>query len=351
MKRMLEKQFKKIYVTLGFACNFNCLYCVQDEGYSRHSLCKDVPELSEKLLAYLDTYPYEGTELIFWGGEPLIYFASMKEIIERYGDKFKYGFVTNGSLLTEEIVSYFESKEITFALSHDGYATKKTRRVDVLEDPAIKSLLLQSPSFGGFASVYSAENSSYLKLLHYYKEQGFKDKPVQVDMIYNTKDTTEQCRLSQIPSDTYEKALKALLRNFDRPDVNPIAVQRLLHINGQIDRPELVCGCNVMCSTCKDMLNLDYEGNVYICHNSTYKLGTVEDSYSAIYQGYCDYLKRNFTPKCKDCDINGLCSGACLLLTEKGQEDYCRIRHIEIATILAWLEQMKGEMEDDTGAV
>lgn len=348
---MLEKRFRKIYVTLGFACNFNCLYCVQDEGYSRCDCDRTVPALSERLLRYLDTYSYEGTELVFWGGEPLMYFDSIKKIIERYGGKFKYGFVTNGSLLTEEIVRYLEGKQITFALSHDGYATQKTRRVDVLEDPAIKDLLLHSPSFGGFASVYSAENSSYLKLLHYYREQGFKGKPVQVDMIYNTKDTPEQCRLSRIPSETYEMALKAVLRNFYRPDVNPIAVQRLLHMNGQIERADLVCGCNVMCATCKDMLNLDYDGNVYVCHNSTYKLGTVEDSYDAIYQGYCDYLKGYFTPKCKDCDINGLCSGACLLLTEKGQEDYCRIRHVEIATILAWLEEMKGELTDDTGAV
>ncbi len=345
---MIEKEFKKIYVTLGFECNFDCLYCVQDDGYTRHSACKSAPELSDKLLAYLDAYPYKDTQLTFWGGEPLLYFDSMKKLIERYEGKFKFGFVTNGSLLTEEIVKYLESKKVTFALSHDGYATKTTRRVDVLQNHTIRDLLLKSPSFSGFAAVYSSENSSYLKLLSYFQNLGFdKNKPVQVDMIYNTNDTEEQYHLSNIPSDTYEKALKALLKNFERPDVNPIAVQRLKQLGGQMNNPELVCDCNVMCSTCKDMLNLDYEGNVYICHNSTYKIGTVDDSYETIYQGYCDYLKQHFTPKCKNCDIKGLCSGACLLLTEDGQKDYCRLRHIEIQTLLQWLEKMKGEMEND----
>ena len=92
------------------------------------------------------------------------------------------------------------------------------------------------------------------------------------------------------------------------------------------------------------MLNIDYNGDVFVCHNSTYKIGTLDDNYETIREGRRKYLRERFTPKCNECSVNGICRGACLLLTEKGQETFCKLRRIQLGLLCDWLMTLKEKL-------
>ena len=101
---MLNKHFSVIFITLGRDCNFNCKYCLQDNGHFHQRKSIEKPKLSEKLLQFLDSYNYDCTKVMLWGGEPLLYIDSIKELLERYGNKFDWGVITNGILLNKDII-------------------------------------------------------------------------------------------------------------------------------------------------------------------------------------------------------------------------------------------------------
>lgn len=351
---MLDKRFRRIFITLGYQCNFNCMYCLQDEGFKKNTCVPHRPKLSNRLLRYLDNYKYEGTTIMFWGGEPLFYLPSIKAIVERYGDKFRYSMVTNGSMLNHSILDFLEEYKIHFAISHDGYVTKTTRGMDVLNlHLPITKRLKTCKVFDGFSSVFSSINDDFIDLLNFFKNKGFGHKHIQVDMIFNTTDTKALQRLSDIDPDRYRRMFQELLDRFNPEDTQamPIILYHLDKLLAKLKNPSLIEGCNTICESCRNMLNLDTEGNVYICHNSSYDIGTVDDDYETLYQAYLHYLRTKFTSKCSNCDINHLCSGACLLLTEKGQESYCQLKRVEVEVMLEWLEEKKGEMELDSGTV
>lgn len=346
---MIQKQFDTIYITLGFECNFNCKYCLEE----KKKIDFQVPKLSNKLLRFLDNYNYNKTKIMFWGGEPLLYFDSIQKIISRYKEKFTYGTITNGALLSQEIVKYFEENKVSFALSHDGKATKYTRDIDVLKNKKIKNLLLNTSSFTNFSSVYSAVNTNHKELYDFFREQGFENKSVKIDMMYNTKDSKSQIELANIKEDDYVKSLTELFdvyaKNLKRPPSRREKEWEKVHwminrLERRIsEKDEQYENVRVQCRACKTILNLDYDGNVYICHNSTYKIGTVEDSYEKIFGQYKKYLREKYTPKCKTCDFYKYCPGACLLLTEKGQEQYCKLRKIKINMLLNFIIKIKNE--------
>lgn len=353
---MLDKHFPVIFLTLGRDCNFNCKYCLQDEGFSHQRSCIEKPKLSEKVIRFLDEYKYGYTKIMLWGGEPLLYMDSIKFLLERYGNKFSWGTITNGSLLTKEVIDLFEKYNVSLTVSHDGEATENTRGVDVLKNERIKNLLLNYKNFTGFSSVFSSANDNYRKLFQYHANEGFSEKNTGVDMIFNTSDTCALFELADIDEERYKETLKELFEGYEKQelygDSKHFKEWQIVHhyiecLNRTINRTPnpKYCFYNVDCSTCRDMLNIDYNGDVYICHNSTHKIATVEDDYETIRQGLVTYLETWFSPKCKECSAFGMCQGACLLLTEKGQEKFCRLRRIQIGMLCDWLTDFKKRIE------
>ncbi len=58
--------------------------------------------------------------LLFTGGEPFTRWPWIKEVIEKYGDHFKYTFNTCGYLCTEENLEFLSHYRVQFYLSMDG---------------------------------------------------------------------------------------------------------------------------------------------------------------------------------------------------------------------------------------
>src|SRR6185295_19888709 len=87
-------------IQMGLSCNLSCDYCLQ-----KYVPRPDAPNLSliasfiEKVKTYLRGQP-ENIQL--WGGEPLVYFKTLKPLVVELKKLFpnaKYTMITNGSLL------------------------------------------------------------------------------------------------------------------------------------------------------------------------------------------------------------------------------------------------------------
>lgn len=100
-------------------CNLNCGYCGVDK-WSKKKV--DVDLFLEYYRSMREQNPEELLRIDFFGGEPLLQFDTIKEIVSATESDplVKYFMPTNGLVLNEEKLDYIKEKNIEVTLSFDG---------------------------------------------------------------------------------------------------------------------------------------------------------------------------------------------------------------------------------------
>lgn len=140
-----KQSITRIFLILGDACNMNCKYC---KAHLANSPIEAVgkQQVSSKLLSFLKgQIEKEPTLINFYGGEPLLYFDTIKYIIDTLNDPAGdviYSTMTNGKAMTPEMAAYLNEKKVTVNFSWDGNNTKLLRGYDVFADEKIRRNIL-----------------------------------------------------------------------------------------------------------------------------------------------------------------------------------------------------------------
>ncbi len=119
-KSMQLSRVRYSALCLTHRCNLRCSYCYSGEKVQKNA------SLDAALRAIDFLHEASGGSCIvtFFGGEPLLEFALMKEIVaysrRTYDRRVKFRMSTNGTLLTREILEELKKNEIFFVLSIDG---------------------------------------------------------------------------------------------------------------------------------------------------------------------------------------------------------------------------------------
>lgn len=117
----------QIDILSNYTCNFKCIYCYSAAGRSTGQIDFDhVKALVDYL--FRSGRKQENPYIINFsgGGEPLISFPTIKKTVEYIeevtcGTDYRYniGLVTNGSLITPEIIDYLQDHRIDMAVSFE----------------------------------------------------------------------------------------------------------------------------------------------------------------------------------------------------------------------------------------
>lgn len=108
------------------ACNMNCVYCQANNGSVKPKGFMD-ERIAEKAVDIALESPAKYLSFEFQGGEPLLNFPIIKHIIEyteqRKKDKqIQYSVVSNLTLLTDAMISFFQEYQVHISTSLDGHA-------------------------------------------------------------------------------------------------------------------------------------------------------------------------------------------------------------------------------------
>jgi radical SAM protein with 4Fe4S-binding SPASM domain len=109
-------------ITLGVVmseqCNLDCGYC----GMDKRSTDKiDPKEFIKDYKLVREENPEELIKINFFGGEPLLQFDMIQEIMSSITDKnVEYGMPTNGINMTPKMVDYFNQHNVLVSISFDG---------------------------------------------------------------------------------------------------------------------------------------------------------------------------------------------------------------------------------------
>ncbi|MBO6109053.1 MAG: radical SAM protein, partial [Eubacterium sp.] len=124
-----ETVVKALCLHIAHACNLKCEYCFAGEGEYHGDRALMSMEVGKKALDFLveNSGQRKNLEVDFFGGEPLLNFDVVKELVkygrslEKEHDKhFRFTLTTNGVLLDDEIMEFAGKEMDNIVLSVDG---------------------------------------------------------------------------------------------------------------------------------------------------------------------------------------------------------------------------------------
>jgi len=219
-------------------CNYNCSYCLQKKEKKTIT--------HETIRAAVDFfYPFLNSKhkvyIGFYGGEPLLAFDKIQYAVRLLLEKNKkenknleFTMTTNGSLLTREMLEFFNEHHFALQLSFDGLAQDKGRKKGSLAH--MLRVMKQIRAYPGIAfeinSVFSPQTAGdFYDSLRFIIEQGGPDitfslsagekwRPADLETLKK-----EMARLTDYLALYYKKTGCILVKNF-RPSVSKPGISR-----------------------------------------------------------------------------------------------------------------------------
>lgn len=364
-----SKQITTIKIQLGLSCNYSCDYCSQRfVERPPETSKKDIEEFMRKL-EVLDITEEQGLRVEFWGGEPLVYWKTLKPLAEAFAEKYghwnkkvSFGMVTNGTLLTREICSWLYYMGFGVGISHDGPG-QFVRGPDPFDDPEKKKIILEFyeiMSKSGrisFNTMMNNKNTSRKAVYDYFVkltgnpniqigEGGFIDAydDAAVESSLNTLEEQFNYRQSAF-NDIYSTdgginfgLTFTKIDNFVRSTLNHVESKYV----GQ------KCGMEI-----PETIALDLKGNVVTCQNvsivetskngESHSGGNLEDYDNVQLKSVTHWKSRQTEIKCSDCPVLHLCQGSCMYLDGKHWDVTCdNVYSDNIALFALAFEKMTG---------
>ena len=326
---MVSSPVKAMCLHVAHDCNLRCSYCFAstgDFGEGRKLLDADT---GKKAIDFLLTQSKgrKNLELDFFGGEPLMNFEVVKEIVayarskeKEYNKNFRFTITTNGMLLNDDIIDYINREMSNVVLSIDGrkevndrvrVRCDKTGSYDKIVPNYQKLVAKRGQDQYYVRGTFTKYNLDFAKDVIHLNDIGFDQ--VSVEPVVADPQQPYALTESDLPQifDEYENLAKQLIEkkkngkgfNFFHfmldLDQGPCAIKRLRG-----------CGCG------NEYVAVTPDGDIYPCHQfvgmEEWKMGSVlDDTFDLKRKDY--FAKANIYGKedCKNCWAKFYCSGGC----------------------------------------
>lgn len=127
----LDRKLSRITLQLTQECNLRCKYCVYsgDKNIKQrsHSNKRMSWETAKRAVDFLYNRTIDSSKVNigFYGGEPIIEFQNIKRIVDYSetlfsGKDLSFSITTNGTLLNDDIIRFFDEHNISLMISLDG---------------------------------------------------------------------------------------------------------------------------------------------------------------------------------------------------------------------------------------
>lgn len=336
-----SKNIRKIKIQMGLSCNYSCDYCSQ-------KFVERPPETSKKdiddFMAMLDVLEFDeeqGIAFEFWGGEPFVYWKTMKPLAEAIMDKFsswknrpKFSVITNGSILTRDICAWLYYMGFYVSISHDGPG-QSVRGPDPFEDEESKKIVLEfyklMKPLGriSFNSMLNNKNKSRKEIHEWFVN--FTGDP-QVPL-------GEGSLVDAYDADGMNNSLTTKQEHFDfrRNAFNDInstdgyigfgtILQKIDGFTSSVLNQKPASTLGQKCGMDDEhTIAIDMKGNVITCQNvsavetamngESHLIGSLNDYDNVSLKSATHWMNRK---ECSSCPVLHLCQGSCMFL----QGDY-----------------------------
>lgn len=328
--RMVLSPIKAMCLHISHDCNLRCDYCFAGTGDFGTGHRMEMPlEVGKKAIDFLieKSENRRNLELDFFGGEPLMNFDVVKEIV-RYarerekecGKNFRFTITTNGTLLTDDRIDFINQEMHNVVLSVDGRKEVNDRvrhRVDGSGSydaflPKFQKLVTRRGDGQYYVrGTFTKYNLDFAEDVLHLNRCGFDQisvEPVVAD--------------PAMPYALTEIDLPAIFAEYERLAKLLIARRRehngfnFFHFMIDLDQGPCVIKRLRGCGAGNEYCAVTPDGDVYPCHQF---VGQEEWKMGDIFSGEIDMeMKRRFAAsnvygkeECRNCWAKFYCSGGC----------------------------------------
>ena len=326
---MVSAPIKAMCLNVAHDCNLRCSYCFASTGDFGGERKLMTAETGKKAIDYLLKYSGDrhNLEMDFFGGEPLMAFDVVKEVVDyarskekEYNKNFRFTITTNGMLLTDDKIDYINKEMYNVVLSLDGRKEVNDRMRFCVNGSGSYDIIL--PKFQKMAKergdgqyyirgTFTKYNKDFSNdVLHFY-EKGFEQisiEPVVTDPKLPYALTEED--LPEVYAE-YEKLAKIIIEKRKNGEFFNF-FHFMIDLTGGPCVYKRLSGCG----SGTEYLAVTPWGDFYPCHQfvgeEQYLMGNVDEGITKpeIVKdfGRCNVYTK---PDCKDCFARFYCSGGC----------------------------------------
>ena len=321
-----EVNLKSMCLHIAHGCNLKCRYCFAGEGeYHEKGLMSF--DVGKKAIDYLiaSSGKRRNLEVDFFGGEPLLNFGVVKDIVnyarsieKKYNKNFRFTLTTNALLLNDEITDFLNKEMSNVVLSLDG--RKEINDHMRMKKDGSGSFDAIVPNIQRFVEkrgdkdyyirgTFTRLNKDFTKDIEQFLELGFKNlsmEPVVTDADYGIREED----LPEI-MDEYER-LAALYIDKKKCADGFTFFHFMIDLDGGPCAIKRIKGCG----SGTEYVAVTPFGEIYPCHQFVgqdgFQIGTVDEGITNtdLVKSFKEanlYTK----DKCSKCFAKFFCSGGC----------------------------------------
>jgi uncharacterized protein len=276
--------------------------------------------------------------VVFWGGEPLLNFDIIRYFVENLVDfgresnvNFLFHLITNGTILNEDMISFFKKYKMTIQISIDGEVDVHDSQrhfisgkgtFKVVKDNIKKLIINQMRDDVYLKSTFTKNNFPLQDTVDFFEK---------IDMKYHISPALGGCQDNAdnyFSSSEIEKEVKIIIDNFFKKihaDISSVNKNKTISLflkyifNKRIALYSCSAGVNMFC--------IDIYGDIYFCHQfalyPTYKVGSIYQDID--FNKFQEFGIRSVNSRdgCRKCGFIYLCGGSCTCheLTNNNRRD------------------------------
>ena len=328
---MVSAPIKAMCLHVAHDCNLRCKYCFASTGeYGEGRGRKLMPvEIGKKAIDFLieQSYGRKNLELDFFGGEPLMNFDVVKQLvayarsIEKEKNKnFRFTLTTNGVLIDDDVIDFANKEMSNVVLSLDGRKEIHDRfRVDYAGNGSWEKIvpkfqrLVNARGRKGYymRGTFTHANPDFLEDIRTMLDLGFTELSMEpvVTAPNDPSALTEADR--RIVMEQYEKLAELMLKR-DAEGKPFTFYHYMIDLKGGPCIYKRISGCG----SGTEYMAVTPWGDLYPCHqfvgDEKFRLGDIWHGVSntAIQNEFasCNVYARE---ECRDCWARLYCSGGC----------------------------------------
>ena len=329
LKKKTSGVVKALCLHVAHTCNLNCSYCFASQGKYHGDRALMSLEVGKRALDFLIEHSGTRTnlEVDFFGGEPLMNFDVVKELVayarvreKECGKNFRFTLTTNGVLIDDDVIDFANRECSNVVLSLDGRKEIHDRfRVDHAGRGSWEQIV---PKFQRLVEAregkkyymrgtFTHANPDFLKDIEEMLRLGFTE--LSMEPVVCAPDDPSALTEEDLPIvlEQYEKLAELMLKR--HREGKPFTFYHyMIDLKGGPCIYKRISGCG----SGTEYMAVTPWGDLYPCHQfvgeERFKLGnvfdgvdntTVQDEFMA-----CNVYSR---PECKDCWAKLYCSGGC----------------------------------------
>lgn len=320
---------KALCLHVAHDCNLRCKYCFASQGDFKGERLLMPLEVGRKALEFIsiNSGKRKNLEVDFFGGEPLMNFDVVKELVsygrileKKYNKNFRFTITTNGVLLDEDKMDFINENMSNVVLSLDGrkkindYMRKTVNgqgSYDIIV-PKMKKMVEKRKNKDYYIrGTFTKYNKDFSEDIMEYYNLGFK----KVSMEPVVASPKEDYALM-------EEDLEEILREYEKFSKEYIDIKKkdkdfmFFHFMIDLNQGPCIIKRTVGCGAGSEYMAVTPEGDLYPCHqfvgNEDFKMGNV---FTGIKNTTIrdEFKKANVLTKeeCSGCWARYYCSGGC----------------------------------------